>query len=134
MATDIAFALAVLASLGDRVPKSLRVFLATLAVADDIGGIIVIALFYSSEVALLPLGIGLALVGVVLLLGRMRIHTLEPYIILAIAVWALFLQSGIHPTIAGVLPIVRSSSPMSSWSESPRSAPPQVRPSAPCRP
>lgn len=103
MATDIAFALAVLASLGDRVPKSLRVFLATLAVADDIGGIIVIALFYSSEVALLPLAIGLALVGVVFLLGRMRIHTLEPYIILAIAVWALFLQSGIHPTIAGVL-------------------------------
>ena len=103
MATDIAFALAVLASLGDRVPKSLRVFLATLAVADDIGGIIVIALFYSSEVALLPLAIGLALVDVVLLLGRMRIHTLEPYIILAIAVWALFLQSGIHPTIAGVL-------------------------------
>lgn len=103
MATDIAFALAVLASLGDRVPKSLRVFLATLAVADDIGGIIVIALFYSSEVALLPLVIGLALVGVVFLLGRMRVHTLEPYIILAIAVWALFLQSGIHPTIAGVL-------------------------------
>ena len=103
MATDIAFALAVLASLGDRVPKSLRVFLATLAVADDIGGIIVIALFYSSEVALLPLAIGLALVGVVFLLGRMRVHTLEPYIILAIAVWALFLQSGIHPTIAGVL-------------------------------
>lgn len=103
MATDIAFALAVLASLGDRVPKSLRVFLATLAVADDIGGIIVIALFYSSHVAWLPLLVGFALLGLILLLGRARIHTLEPYLILGVAIWALFLHSGIHPTIAGVL-------------------------------
>ena len=103
MATDIAFALAVLGSLGGRVPKSLYVFLATLAVADDIGGIIVIALFYSKGVSLLPLGIGLALVGLLFLLGRLRVTALEPYIIAGIAVWALFLQSGIHPTIAGVL-------------------------------
>lgn len=103
MATDIAFALAVLGSLGGRVPKSLYVFLATLAVADDIGGIIVIALFYSKGVSLLPLGIGLALVALLLLLGRLRVTALEPYIIAGIAVWALFLQSGIHPTIAGVL-------------------------------
>ena len=103
MATDIAFALAVLGSLGGRVPKSLYVFLATLAVADDIGGIIVIALFYSKGVSLRPLGIGLALVGLLLLLGRLRVTALEPYIIAGIAVWALFLQSGIHPTIAGVL-------------------------------
>lgn len=103
MATDIAFALAVLGALGSRVPKSLRVFLATLAVADDIGGIIIIALFYSTEVALLPLGIGLGLVGVILLLSRLKIHTLEPYILLGIGVWALFLHSGIHPTIAGVV-------------------------------
>ena len=103
MATDIAFALAVLSALGARVPKSLYIFLATLAVADDIGGIIVIALFYSKGVALLPLVIGLILVGFVLVLGRLRVHTLEPYIIAGIAVWALFLQSGIHPTIAGVL-------------------------------
>ena len=103
MATDIAFALAVLSALGARVPKSLYIFLATLAVADDIGGIIVIALFYSEGVAVLPLVIGLILVAFVLLLGRLRVHTLEPYIIAGIAVWALFLQSGIHPTIAGVL-------------------------------
>ena len=103
MATDIAFALAVLSALGARVPKSLYIFLATLAVADDIGGIIVIALFYSKGVAVLPLVIGLILVGFVLVLGRLRVHTLEPYIIAGIAVWALFLQSGIHPTIAGVL-------------------------------
>ena len=103
MATDIAFALAVLGSLGGRVPKSLYVFLATLAVADDIGGIIVIALFYSKGVSLLPLGIGLALVALLFLLGRLRVTALEPYIIAGIAVWALFLQSGIHPTIAGVL-------------------------------
>ena len=103
MATDIAFALAVLASLGERVPKSLRVFLAALAVVDDIGGIIVIAIFYSTHVSWLPLGIGIALLGLILLLGRARIHTLEPYLILGVAVWALFLHSGIHPTIAGVL-------------------------------
>ena len=103
MATDIAFALAVVTALGPRVPKGLRIFLAALAVVDDIGGIIVIALFYSSHIAWLPLGIGFALLGLVFLLGRLNIHTLEPYIILGIAIWALFLQSGIHPTIAGVL-------------------------------
>lgn len=103
MATDIAFALAVLGSLGSRVPKGLRIFLAALAVVDDIGGIIVIALFYSGSVSVTPLLIGLGLVAVVWILGRLRLHTLEPYIILGIAVWALFLQSGIHPTIAGVL-------------------------------
>ena len=103
MATDIAFALAVVTALGPRVPKGLRIFLAALAVVDDIGGIIVIALFYSSHIAWLPLGIGFALLGIVFLLGRLRVHTLEPYIILGIAIWALFLQSGIHPTIAGVL-------------------------------
>ena len=103
MATDIAFALAVLASLGERVPKSLRVFLAALAVVDDIGGIIVIAIFYSTHVSWLPLAIGIALLGLILLLGRARIHTLEPYLIIGVAVWALFLHSGIHPTIAGVL-------------------------------
>lgn len=103
MATDIAFALAVLGALGDRVPKSLRVFLATLAVADDIGGIIVIALFYSSHVSMLPLALGGALLVLIRLLARAKIHTLEPYILIGIAVWALFLHSGIHPTIAGVL-------------------------------
>jgi Na+/H+ antiporter nhaA len=103
MATDIAFALAVLTALGSRVPKSLRIFLAALAVVDDIGGIIVIAIFYSTHISWLPLGIGFALLGITLLLGRLKIHTLEPYIVLGIAVWALFLQSGIHPTIAGVL-------------------------------
>ena len=103
MATYIASALAVLASLGERVPKSLRVFLAALAVVDDIGGIIVIAIFYSTHVSWLPLGIGIALLGLILLLGRARIHSLEPYLIIGVAVWALFLHSGIHPTIAGVL-------------------------------
>ena len=103
MATDIAFALAVLTALGSRVPKSLRIFLAALAVVDDIGGIIVIAVFYSTHISWLPLGIGFALLGITLLLGRLKIHTLEPYIVLGIAIWALFLQSGIHPTIAGVL-------------------------------
>ena len=84
MATDIAFALAVLGALGDRVPKSLRVFLATLAVADDIGGIIVIALFYSSHVSMLPLALGGALLVLIRLLARAKIHTLEPYILIGL--------------------------------------------------
>ena len=83
--------------------KALLPIIAALAVVDDIGGIIVIAIFYSTHISWLPLGIGFALLGITLLLGRLKIHTLEPYIILGIAVWALFLQSGIHPTIAGVL-------------------------------
>ena len=103
MATDIAFSLGVLGLLGKRVPLSLKVFLTTLAVVDDIGGIIVIAIFYTEtiEYTLLMYAAGFLLL---LYLGmRMKIQSKTYYILLGIAVWFLFLNSGIHPTIAGVL-------------------------------
>lgn len=103
MATDIAFALAVLGLLGKRVPLSLRIFLTALAVVDDIGGIIIIALFYSSHIAIEPLLISLLLLAVLYLGGRMRVNNSIFYYIVGFFVWMLFLESGIHPTIAGVL-------------------------------
>lgn len=103
MATDIAFALAVLGLLGKRVPLSLRIFLTALAVVDDIGGIIIIALFYSSHIAIEPLLISLVLLAVLYLGGRMRVNSSIFYYIVGFFVWMLFLESGIHPTIAGVL-------------------------------
>lgn len=103
MATDIAFALAVLGLLGKRVPLSMRIFLTALAVVDDIGGIIIIALFYSSHIAVEPLLISLLLLVVLYLGGRMRVNNSIFYYIVGFFVWMLFLESGIHPTIAGVL-------------------------------
>lgn len=103
MATDIAFSLGVLAMLGSRVPVSLKIFLTTLAVVDDIGGIIVIATCYSSGIELAYLGY--ATIGLVILFigGRLKIQSKMFYFILGGIVWFLFLNSGVHPTIAGVL-------------------------------
>ena len=103
MATDIAFSLGVLAMLGCRVPISLKVFLTTLAVVDDIGGIVVIAAFYSSNLQLELLAYAAAVLLALYLGGRFQIQTKTFYLSLGVAVWFLFLQSGIHPTIAGVL-------------------------------
>ncbi len=103
MATDIAFVLAVLMVLKDHVPVSLRVFMTTLAVADDIGGIIVIALFYSSGINLLMLGIGLTIVALLAILGRIGVRRIWLYMVGLFFVWFFFLQSGIHTTIAGVM-------------------------------
>ncbi len=103
MATDIAFSLGVLSMLGKRVPLSLKIFLTTLAVVDDIGGILVIAIFYSSHIAGIYL---LYAAGVFLLLwlgGRWGIRSKALYLIGGGVAWFLFLRSGIHPTIAGVL-------------------------------
>ncbi|MCM1520493.1 MAG: Na+/H+ antiporter NhaA [Lachnoclostridium sp.] len=103
MATDIAFSLGVLAMLGSRVPVSLKIFLTTLAVVDDIGGIIVIATCYSSGIELAYLGY--AAIGLVILFigGKLKIQSKMFYFILGGIVWFLFLNSGVHPTIAGVL-------------------------------
>lgn len=105
MATDIAFSLGVLSLFGKRVPAALKVFLLALAIVDDIGGIIVIALFYSELTSTSFLFLGLSLVGLgVLLIGnRLRVNSKGFYFIFGIIIWYLFLQAGIHPTIAGVL-------------------------------
>lgn len=103
MATDIAFSLGVLAMLGSRVPISLKIFLTTLAVVDDIGGIIVIAAFYSTHIEAMLLVYAACLLGVLLLGSLMRIQSKIFYLTIGTAVWFLFLNSGIHPTISGVL-------------------------------
>lgn len=103
MATDIAFALAVLGLLGHRVPLSMRIFLTALAVVDDIGGIIIIALFYSGHIAVQPLLISLLILAVLYLGGRYGIYNRWFFYLGGFIVWLLFMRSGIHPTIAGVL-------------------------------
>ncbi|MDE6157625.1 MAG: Na+/H+ antiporter NhaA [Muribaculaceae bacterium] len=103
MATDIAFSLGVLSMLGKRVPVSLKIFLTTLAVVDDIGGIIVIAAFYSTHIDVMLLVYAAALFGVLLLGSLLRIKSKVFYLLIGGIIWFLFLNSGIHPTIAGVL-------------------------------
>lgn len=103
MATDIAFSLGILSMLGRRVPISLKIFLTTLAVVDDIGGIIVIAVFYSGHIEAMLLVYALLLLGVLLLGSWLRIKSKLFYIGIGGIVWFLFLNSGVHPTIAGVL-------------------------------
>lgn len=103
MATDIAFSLGVLAMIGARVPVGLKIFLTTLAVVDDIGGIIVIAVFYSSHIDVMPLVYAALLLWLLLFGSILRIQSKIFYIGIGTVVWFLFLNSGIHPTIAGVL-------------------------------
>lgn len=104
MATDIAFSLGVLSLLGNRVPIGLKIFLTTLAVADDIGGILVIAIFYTSDINFGMLIAAAAILAFLALAGyKFRIQSKMFYILFGIAVWFLFLNAGIHPTIAGVL-------------------------------
>lgn len=103
MATDIAFAIGILSLLGNRVPTSLKVFLTALAVIDDLGAIIVIAIFYTSTIAFVNLFIALGILGGLFILNRMKVHSLFPYLIGGVAMWYFMLNSGVHATITGVL-------------------------------
>lgn len=103
MATDIAFAIGVLSLLGKRVPLSLKIFLTALAVIDDLGAIFVIAIFYTKSLAFGNLMIAMGIWVVLLIMNRMKVNMLTPYLILGAVMWYFMLHSGIHATITGVL-------------------------------
>lgn len=102
-ATDIAFALGVLSLFGKRVPASLKIFLAALAIIDDLGAVIVIALFYTADLNLLALSGAAIVVGNLIIFNRMGVKALWPYLVLGAVLWVLVFSSGVHATLAGVV-------------------------------
>lgn len=103
MATDIAFAIGALALLASRVPNSLITFLVALAIVDDLGAVLVIAVFYTESIALIPLAFAGALFGLLMIFNMLGIRKITPYFLVACALWYALLQSGVHATLAGIL-------------------------------
>ncbi len=103
MATDIAFALGILSLLGKSVPTSLKIFLTAFAIIDDLGAIIIIAIFYTSTFSLFYFGIAMGIFGLLLVFNRLKLHNLLFYLLPGIVMWYCMLQSGVHATISGVL-------------------------------
>ena len=102
-ATDIAFALAILLLLGDRVPLALRIFLVSIAIFDDIGAIVIIALFYTSKLSITALVVASACLPVLYLLSRRGILERAPYLLIGLIMWGALLKSGVHATLAGIV-------------------------------
>ena len=102
-ATDIAFALAILLLLGDRVPLALRIFLVSIAIFDDIGAIVIIALFYTSKLSITALVVASACLPFLYLLNRRAVLERAPYLLIGLVMWAALLKSGVHATLAGIV-------------------------------
>lgn len=103
MGTDIAFALAVIAMAGKRVPVSIKIILTAIAIIDDLGSVLVIAFCYGSSIQMAFLLAALGIFALLLLLNRLKVHSIIPYLLLGVMMWFCMMQSGIHPTIAGVM-------------------------------
>jgi NhaA family Na+:H+ antiporter len=121
MATDIAFALGVLALFGARAPIGLKVFLTALAIADDLGAVLVIAVFYTESIRLVALAIAASLLVIIALASRANVRSTLAYVVLGLGVWAAVLASGVHATVAGVLtallvPVRARRDPQAFWS------------------
>jgi len=101
-ATDIAFSLAILSLLGSRVPASLKIFLTTIAIFDDLGAIIIIAIFYSDNLSVSSLSLAGLGIAVLFLLNRLKVQSLAAYLIVGIFIWLFVLKSGVHATLAGI--------------------------------
>jgi len=101
-ATDIAFAICIMALLGSKVPASLKVFLVALAILDDIGAIIIIALFYTSKLSIGALSIAVMCCGILFVLNRIKVMDIPPYFFIGMIMWVAVLKSGVHATLAGV--------------------------------
>lgn len=102
-ATDIAFSLGILSLLGSRVPLSLKIFLTALAIFDDMGAIVVIALFYNSDISLFALSVSLLFLGILFVMNKMRVNILSLYLTIGLLLWLSVLNSGVHATLSGVM-------------------------------